>query len=210
MARPVRRHDLGHVDPPTFAYWSVNTYLSSATVATNIATAVNANATVSAVITATANSPASGDVTFTAKTAGPGGDSTQLRKPIFQLSPGPGDLLRRRSPRCNRTCTPRCMWRVLPAPIAPISPFTRRARPARQTQQISLPTTTSTSGAGATASRGPTVYWAYNTGAYAVTTSPSFLWMGSRSLSLSRMARRPSLFSLSGRREQASRYADLR
>ena len=51
--------------------------------ATNIATVVNANTTVSAVLTAAANSPAAGDVTFTAKAAGVSGNSYQVTASSF-------------------------------------------------------------------------------------------------------------------------------
>ena len=82
----------GTSTPPTFAYWSVSTYLSSASVATNIATAVNANTTVSAVITAIANTPASGDVTFTANSAGTGGNSYSVAETNFSAFTGTGSL----------------------------------------------------------------------------------------------------------------------
>ena len=68
----------GTSSPPTFAYWSGNNYVSSAQVATNIATAINANTTlqtVSSGVSATANAPSSGDVTITARSAGTGGNN---------------------------------------------------------------------------------------------------------------------------------------
>ncbi len=68
----------GATSGTTFAYWSGATYVSSSQVATNIATVVNANATVSAILTAAANTPASGDVTFTAKTTGVNGNSYEV------------------------------------------------------------------------------------------------------------------------------------
>ena len=66
----------GTASSTAFVYWSGNNYVTASQLATNIATAVNANTTVKAVLTATANSPASGDVTFTAKTAGVSGNSS--------------------------------------------------------------------------------------------------------------------------------------
>jgi len=49
----------------TFAYWSGYTYVSAAQLATNIATALNDSFPTDVVTTATANSPASGEITFT-------------------------------------------------------------------------------------------------------------------------------------------------
>jgi hypothetical protein len=82
----------GTSSPPTFAYSSGGTYLSSANVATNIATAVNTNPTVSAVITAIANSPASGDVTFTATSVGTGGNGYSVAEASFSAFTGTGNL----------------------------------------------------------------------------------------------------------------------
>ena len=61
----------------TFAYWSVKTYLTSAQVATNIANAINTNATLqgSTGVGAVPNMPASGDVIITANTAGTAANS---------------------------------------------------------------------------------------------------------------------------------------
>jgi len=64
----------GTSNPPTFAYWSGATYISSSALATNIAAAVNANTTVKAVIAAAANTPAAGSITFTANAAGVSGN----------------------------------------------------------------------------------------------------------------------------------------
>ena len=49
----------GTASPPTFAYWSGNNYVPEATLATNLATAINANPTIGPLITATA-SPSGG------------------------------------------------------------------------------------------------------------------------------------------------------
>ena len=65
----------GTSSPPTFAYWSGSTYVSASQLATNIATALNANTTVSAVLSAAPNSPSGGNLTITAKVAGTGGNS---------------------------------------------------------------------------------------------------------------------------------------
>ena len=46
----------GTASPPTFAYWSGNNYVPKATLATNLATAINANPTIGPLITATASS----------------------------------------------------------------------------------------------------------------------------------------------------------
>ena len=55
----------GTADTTHFPYWSGNTYASASQVATNIATAINSNATVNPLITASPNLPASGEITFT-------------------------------------------------------------------------------------------------------------------------------------------------
>ena len=55
-----------------FTYWTGTTYVSAAQLATNIAAAVNSNGVG---VTAVANYPASGDVTFIDKTAGTAGNS---------------------------------------------------------------------------------------------------------------------------------------
>ena len=61
--------------------------------ATNIATAMNANATFSAVLTAAANSPAAGDVTFSAKVAGVSGNGYKATASSFSaFSPASASL----------------------------------------------------------------------------------------------------------------------
>jgi hypothetical protein len=161
----------GTSTPPTFAYWSVNTYLSSASVATNIATAVNANATVSAVITATANSPASGDVTFTAKTAGPGGDSYSVAEANFSAFTGAGNLL-----GGVATVQPNMYPALYAASYTSASCSDFAAYPTGQAGSAGAANIIAYDnlyvGTGACEPTNPTVYWAYNTGAYAVTTSP--------------------------------------
>jgi hypothetical protein len=61
--------------PETFAYWSGSAPVSSSTLASTIQSLVAANSTLTAVLGAQANSPANDDITFTAKTAGTGGNS---------------------------------------------------------------------------------------------------------------------------------------
>jgi hypothetical protein len=55
----------GITGPNSFGYWSVNGFATAAQLASNIATAANATPAVRAVIQATANLPANGDITFT-------------------------------------------------------------------------------------------------------------------------------------------------
>ena len=76
-----------------FAYWSGNSYASPSAVASNIASAVAANSTVKAVITASANTPAAGDVTFTAKVAGVSGNGYKAAAANFSaFSPASASL----------------------------------------------------------------------------------------------------------------------
>ena len=73
----------GTTSGTSFAYWSGANYASSSTLATNIATVVNSNATVSAVLTAAANTPAAGNITFTAKVAGVSGNTYSATASAF-------------------------------------------------------------------------------------------------------------------------------
>jgi hypothetical protein len=163
----------GTSTPPTFAYWSVSTYLSSASVATNIAAAVNANTTVSAVITATPNSPASGDVTFTAKSVGPGGNSYSVAEASFSAFTGTGSLSGGQIATVQPNMYPATYVASLTG--ASCSDFavypTGQAGSSTAANIIAYDNLYAT-GAGAPCSGGPSVLWAYNTGAYAVTTSP--------------------------------------
>ena len=72
--------------PPTFAYWSVNNYVSPSVLATNIATAINDNTTLqgSTGVTAVAGTSGSnGTVTVTARNTGTSGNSIALAKASF-------------------------------------------------------------------------------------------------------------------------------
>ena len=67
-----------------FAYWSVNTYVDQPTLATNIATALGLNGTITGAFTiGAANSPATGDIVITANSAGTGGNSITLAPTNF-------------------------------------------------------------------------------------------------------------------------------
>ncbi len=77
----------------TFAYWSGSAYDTPSQLASDIATAVADNPTVTSVITTAANSPGSGNVTFTANTAGTGGNSYEVSASNFSaFSPTSANL----------------------------------------------------------------------------------------------------------------------
>jgi len=68
----------GTSSPPTFAYWSGSTYADQSTLASNIASAINANTTLKTVstgVSAASNSNTGNNLTITARTAGTGGNS---------------------------------------------------------------------------------------------------------------------------------------
>ncbi|MGB7547694.1 MAG: hypothetical protein WBM14_08090 [Terracidiphilus sp.] len=159
-----------------FAYMSdATTYLTAAQVATNIATVVNANFTVGAVITATANSPATGDVTFADKTAGAGGNGAySVSVASFSAFSGAGSF----SGGANATVQPN----ALPAMFGGTSPditlascsdfvvYPTGQAGATGAANIIAYTNLYTGGCIGTV---PSAYWAYNTGdGEAVTTSP--------------------------------------
>jgi hypothetical protein len=72
----------------TFAYWSVNNYATPSQVATNIASAINSNSTTSPVLSATANSPAAGNILIYADTVGVGGNSYAATPTSFSAFTG--------------------------------------------------------------------------------------------------------------------------
>ena len=168
----------GASSPPTFAYWSGATYLSAANVATNIATAVNANTTVHAVITATANSPASGDVTFTADSVGAGGNSYSVAEVNFSAFAPTGSL----SGGGIATVQPNMYPAVYVASYTSASCSDFAVYPTGQAGSASAANIIAYSNlyAGGCTAPVPSVYWAYNTGAYAVTTSPIISLDGSQ------------------------------
>ena len=79
-----------------FTYWTTDgtdTYVDSPTLATNIATALTANGTVSGAVSATANNPTSGTVLLTAKSVGTGGNSyTTTATNFAAITPTSGNL----------------------------------------------------------------------------------------------------------------------
>ena len=163
----------GTASPPTFAYWSVNNYAASSQVATNIATAINANATVNAVLTATANSPASGNVLLTAKAPGSAGNSyAVLESGLSAFTPTSGNLSGGTTATVQPNTYPAKYGVSLTA--ASCSDFavypTGQAGAAGAADIIAYDNLYAT-GTGAPCSGGPSVYWAYNTGG-TVTTSP--------------------------------------
>ena len=72
----------GTTSGTTFAYWSVNNYVSSSVLATNIATAINDNSTLEGTTGVFANS-SSNVVTIDARTNGTSGNSIALSKASF-------------------------------------------------------------------------------------------------------------------------------
>lgn len=160
----------GTSTPPTFAYWSGNTYATSAAVATNIATAVNANPTVSAVITATANSPASGDVTFTADSVGTGGNIYSVAEANFSAFTGAGSL----SGGATAMVQPNMYPATYVASLTGASCSDFAVYPTGQAGSSTAANIIAYSNlyTGGCSGTVPSVNWAYNTGAYAVTTSP--------------------------------------
>jgi hypothetical protein len=159
-----------------FAYMSdATTYLTAAQVATNIATVVNANYPVGAVIAATANSPADGDVTFTDKTVGASGNGAySVSVANFSAFSGAGSF----SGGANATVQPN----ALPAMFGGTSPditlascsdfvvYPTGQAGATGAANIIAYTNLYTGGCSGTV---PSAYWAYNTGdGEAVTTSP--------------------------------------
>ena len=159
----------GTNSPPTFAYWSVSNYVSSSQLATNVASALNTNTTTSPVITATANSPASGNVTIAADSAGTGGNSIAVSETSFSAFTGTGNLTGGTTATVQPTAfpatyqvstSPSCSdWAVYP---------TGWAGSNTQANFVGYKNLYTTTCSGA-----PTVNWAYNTGTgYTVTTSP--------------------------------------
>lgn len=165
----------GTSSPPTFAYWSGATYVSSAQVATNIATAINANTTLQTVstgVSATANTPSSGDLTVTARAAGTGGNSYAVTAAAFSAFTGGGDL----SGGATATVQPN----TFPAKFSfnttsascsnDFVVYPTGAQGATGAANIIGYNNLYTGGCSGTV---PSVYWAYNTGTgEMVTTSP--------------------------------------
>jgi hypothetical protein len=165
----------GTSSPPTFAYWSSNNYAQPSAVATNIATAVNANATTSGVLTDTANSPSSGDVKFTANTPGAAGNVsvTPSNFSAFtggQLTGGGAAVQPNAYPAkfSFSTTTASCSdFIVYP---------TGQGGGSSAANIIAYDNLYKASSGGCTTAN-PSVYWAYNTGTgYSVTTSPVLSW----------------------------------
>jgi hypothetical protein len=161
----------GTSSPPTFAYWSGSNYALASAVATNIATAINANTTVNAVLTATANSPVSGDVLLTAKTPGPGGNSYAVSESAFSaFTPANGDLSGGAVAAVQPNTSPaKYSFSTTSASCSDFVVYPTGAAGASSAANIiaydNLYSGTCTSG------NVPSVDWAYNTGG-TVTTSP--------------------------------------
>lgn len=160
----------------TFAYWSVNTYVSSAQVAANIASAINTNTTLQAITTGVSatsgTSGSNGTVTIAANAAGTGGDSYAVSESGFSAWTGTGDL----SGGGVGTTAARVQPNTYPAK------FSFDTSSALCSNFVVYPTgaTGSSSAANIIAYNNiysgcsgavPAAYWAYNTGG-AVSTSP--------------------------------------
>ncbi len=161
----------------TFAYWTSTTYASPSTMASNIATAIGDNSTVSAVLTATANLPASGDVTFAAKSAGTGGNAQVTESGFSAFSPSSGSL----SGGSTATVQPNAYPAKYGVSLTSASCSDFAIYPTGGVGGSGAATiiaydklysgSTGTGGCGTTGV--PAVYWAYNTATgYSVTTSP--------------------------------------
>jgi len=86
----------GTSSPPTFAYWSVNTYISQSQLASNIASAIGANPTLETVstgVSATSNSNTSNNLTITALSSGTAGNGYTITAGTFTaFTPATGTL----------------------------------------------------------------------------------------------------------------------
>ena len=163
----------GTASPPTFAYWSVNNYLTPTQVAANIASAINANTTLQTLTTGVFATSSGANVTITARQAGTGGNSYAISASSFSAWSGTGDL-------ANGASTP--TGAVQPNAFPAKYSFTTTG--ASCSDFVVYPTGTKggTGQASIIAYNNlysgcsgavPSVYWAYNTGAgYSVTTSP--------------------------------------
>ena len=111
--------------------------------------------------------------TFTAKTAGPGGDSYSRCGANFSASTGTREPPRRRN---AGTVQPNMYPATYVASLTSASCSDFAVYPTGQAGSASAANIIAYNnlyvGAGACQPTDPTVYWAYNTGAYAVTTSP--------------------------------------
>ena len=162
----------------TFAYWSGATYASSSAVATNIATAMNANATFSAVLTAAANSPAAGDVTLSAKVAGVSGNGYKVTATSFSaFSPASASLSGGSAGVQPNAYPAKFSFGTASASCADFVVYPTGAAGAANAANIVAYNNLYTGGC--TTGAVPSVDWAYNTGG-TVTTSPILSGDGSQ------------------------------
>jgi hypothetical protein len=167
----------------TFAYWSVNNYLSQSSVATNIAAALNDNTTFSANLTATANSPATDDVTITANAVGSAGNSYTLAANSFSAFTGAGALTGGATGTVQPSAYPAkfsfntgsasCANDFVVYPTGVAGTSASASIVAYNNLYVG------SSGANPCETSNPTVLWAYNTGG-TVTTSPILSGDGSQ------------------------------
>ena len=160
----------GTASTTAFPYWSGAAYVSTSTLATNIATALNSNTTVSAVMTASANTPASGNVTLTAKTAGVNGNVYQVTSSGFSaVSPSSGYLSGGSAGVQPNAYPAKFSFSASSASCSDYVVYPTGAPGAANAANI-VAYTNLYSG-GCTTGTVPSVSWAYNTGG-TVTTSP--------------------------------------
>ncbi len=167
----------GTTSGTTFAYWSVNNYVSSSVLATNIATAINANTTLEETTGVMANS-SNNVVTVAARTNGT--NSTALGVTSFSGYTWSGSEL-----SGGATGTGKVQPNAYPAKYgvsltgASCADFvvypTGQAGATNVASVVAYYNLYTTGCTGAV----PSVYWAYNTGG-TVTTSPILSWDGSQ------------------------------
>jgi hypothetical protein len=159
----------------TFAYWSGAALASTSQLATNIAAAIDANTTLQA-STGVSASPTSSTVDLTARSAGTAGNGITTPAPSFTGFTWGGSTL---SGGTNTSATMQPNMYPATYVASPISASCSdfAVYPTGQTGSSTAANIIAydnlyATGSGAICSGGPSVYWAYNTGAYAVTTSP--------------------------------------
>jgi hypothetical protein len=171
----------GTSNPPTFAYWSGNNYVTPAQLAANIATAINTDPAINIpffgrLIKATANTPTSGTVTITELFSIFGSPDTiaVLNFSAFTVG-GNGTIPFGVQAAAQPNVYPAKYGSLTAASCA--SDFvvypTGQAGGGSASTIIAYNNLYVGSGTGSCGATDPTVYWAYNTGAgYTVTTSP--------------------------------------
>jgi hypothetical protein len=170
--------------PPTFAYWSGATYVSSSQLATNIATAVDANPTTGAIITAAETGTPSTGVSFTHYQPG---TYTVAPSAFFAFNSGNSVTI---PAGATATVQPNAFPAKWGASLTTAScandfvvyptgqPGATTAANIIAYNELYGTNTPTETGCGTPTVTVPTVYWAFNTGpGYSVTTSPILAWL---------------------------------